>query len=161
MTRRLAIFGGTFDPVTRGHEDVVRRGARLFDRVLVCVAPDAPRAWLPQDLRVELLRGEVADLDHVEVEAFDGLLSDVARARGAVALLRGVRSVRDFEYEMEMAFANRDLAPEVETLFLPPSASTALVSSSLVREVARLGGDVSAWVSPTVAAALRRRVTRG
>ena len=157
MTRRLALFAGTFDPVTRGHEDVIRRGARLFDAVLVCVAPDAPRAWLPQALRVQLLRDEVADLEHVEVEPFDGLLTHVAVEREAVALLRGVRSVRDFEYEMEMAFANRDLAPHVETLFLPPSAKTALVSSSLVREVARLGGDVSAWVSPAVADALKHR----
>lgn len=158
MTQRLALFGGTFDPVTRGHADVIRRGARLFDAVRVCVAPDAPRAWLPQDLRVELLRAEVDGLDNVTVEPFEGLLTDAAKAVGAVALLRGVRTVRDFEYELEMAFANRDLAPEVETVFLPPSAATALVSSSLVREVARLGGDVSAWVTPRVAAALQRRL---
>ena len=136
----------------------MRRGARLFDRIVVCVAPDGGSTWLPQALRVDLFRQAVADVENVEVEPFEGLLTDVAKSRGAAALLRGVRTVRDFEYEKEMAFANRDLAPGVETVVLTPSADTALVSSSLVREVARLGGDVSAWVSPVVDAAVKRRV---
>lgn len=155
MSERVALFPGTFDPVTLGHLDLIRRGAGLFDRLIVCVTVDGSSTWLPQARRVQLIEAEIEGLAGVEVEAFEGLLVDHAKRRGASALLRGVRTVRDFEYELEMAFANRTLAPAVETLFLAPSPETALVSSSLVREVASLGGDVSAWVSPAVARVLR------
>lgn len=155
MTERVALYPGTFDPVTLGHLDLVRRGVRLFDRLIVCVAEDGRSTWLPQARRVSLLQDAVQGLEHVEVEPFRGLLVENARRRGACALLRGVRTVRDFEYELEMAFANRDLAPAIETVFLAPSAATALVSSTIVREVASLGGDVTPWVPPGVAEALQ------
>jgi len=160
MTERIAVFAGTFDPVTRGHVDLIRRGARLFDRVFVAVAPDGPTTWIRRSERMALLEASLDRLPGVEVEAFDGLLVDHARARGARVLLRGVRTLRDFEYEREMAVANRDLAPDLDTVFLVPSPATALVSSSLVREVARLGGDVSGWVEAPVADALRHRLAR-
>lgn len=154
--RRVALFPGTFDPVTLGHLDLMRRGARLFDRLVVCVGPDVSGTWLGQEDRVALVRGLIEEeaLEGVEARGFRGLLVDRAREAGAQALLRGVRTVRDFEYELEMAFANRQLAEELETLFLAPSPASALVSSSLVREVFALGGDVTAWVPASVARAL-------
>lgn len=155
MTDRIALYPGTFDPVTLGHLDLIRRGARLFDRLIVCVTADGDATLLPQDQRVGLIHPLVEDLDNVEVEAFSGLLVEHARQRGARAVLRGVRTVRDFEYELEMAFANRELEASLETLFLAPSAATALVSSTIVREVASLGGDVTQWVPAGVADALR------
>lgn len=158
MSQRVALFPGTFDPVTLGHLDLMRRGARLFDRLVVCVAPDTSGTWLDQGQRVDLVQGllDADPISGVEVAPFEGLLVDVARERGAVALLRGVRTVRDFEYELEMAVANRQLAEDLETLFLAPSPASALVSSSLVREVFALGGDVSAWVPERVARELAR-----
>ena len=158
MSPRTALFPGTFDPVTFGHLDLMRRGARLFDRLLVCVAPDGRDGWLDRQTRVDLIEPllEREGLENVKVVPFDGLLVDVARKHDAVALLRGVRTVRDFEYELEMAVANRQLHEGLETLFLAPSPTSALVSSSLVREVFSLGGDVSAWVPEGVVQALRK-----
>lgn len=155
MTDRIALYPGTFDPVTLGHLDLIRRGAALFDRLLVCVTVDGSATLLPQSERVALIEAQVEGLPNVEVEAFSGLVVEHARRRGAKALLRGVRTVRDFEYELEMAFANRELEGALETLFLAPSPATALVSSTIVREVASLGGDVTPWVPPGVAEALR------
>ncbi len=155
-----ALLPGTFDPVTYGHLDLVRRGARLFDALIVCVGSSRPGTWLAQDERAALIRPLVADLATVTVEPFDGLLVEHARRRGATVLLRGVRTVRDYEYELEMAVANGRLAPGVETLLMAPSPETAMVSSTLVREVASLGGDVSAWVPPSVLEALTRRASR-
>lgn len=157
MSDLVGLFGGTFDPPTFGHLDLVRRGARLCDRLVVAVAPSGATTHFSREERVALFAALVPDLPSVVVEPFDGLLVEHARRRGARLLLRGVRGVRDWEYEREMAFANRALAPGVETVFLVPSAEVALVSSSLVREVAALGGEVSAWVAPAVAAALRAR----
>jgi pantetheine-phosphate adenylyltransferase len=163
MSERVALFPGTFDPVTFGHLDLVRRGARLFDRLVVCVAPNARDTWLDQGRRVDLIRLLLEDerMAGVEVLPFDGLLVDVARRQGALALLRGVRTVRDFEVELEMAFANRQLHEELETVFLAPSPASALVSSTLVREVLSLGGDVSAWVPPAVVRALEAQERAG
>lgn len=153
---RVAVFAGTFDPVTHGHLDLVRRGAALFDRLVVCVAAQGRSTRFSAEARVGFVREAVRGLANVEVALFEGLLVAEARRHGARVLLRGVRGGKDLEAELPMAFANRALAPELDTLFLAPSPAYALVSSSLVREVAALGGDVSAWVPPHVAAAFAR-----
>jgi pantetheine-phosphate adenylyltransferase len=157
---RTAVFPGTFDPVTLGHLDLVRRGARLFDRLVVAVAEEGKETLFPVEERVALLRSAVADLPSVSVEPFSGLVVELARRRGATVLLRGVRTFQDWEYELRMAHTNRALAPDVETLFLVPSAPHAFLSSSLTREVASLGGDVSAFVPPGVAAAISKAIER-
>lgn len=157
MTEHVAVFPGTFDPVTHGHLDLIRRGSQIFDALVVAVSAGGGRTHFPLAERVSMLEGLVAPYENVSVQAFDGLLVDFARRVGGTVLLRGVRGVRDYEYELEMAWANRGLAPEVETVFLAPSPQVALVSSSLVREVASLGGDVSAWVPQAVVAALAER----
>ena len=157
MSEHVALFPGTFDPVTYGHLDLIERGSRVFDALVVAVSTGSARTHFTLEERLDALRGLVAAYDAVDVQPFDGLLVEFARRVGATALLRGVRGVRDYEYEVEMAWANRGLAPEIETVFLAPSPQVALVSSSLVREVAGLGGDVSAWVPPVVVEALARR----
>ncbi len=152
------VYPGTFDPVTNGHADLIERAARQFDRVLVAVAAGHSKSTLlPLDERVGLVREVCAGRVGVEVMAFDGLLVDFARQVGVSAILRGLRAVSDFEYEFQLAGMNRRLAPELETLFLTPAERHAFISSSLVREIAALGGDVSEFVHPAVQAALRRR----
>jgi len=158
MPPRIALFAGTFDPVTLGHLDIVRRAAPLFDRLVVAVARSGKETWFSPEERVGLLTATVRDLANVSVLAFDGLLVDVARREKASVLLRGVRTFQDWEFELRMMQMNRHLAPAIETLFLAPSVEHAFVSSSLVREVAGLGGDVAALVPPPVAAALAARV---
>jgi pantetheine-phosphate adenylyltransferase len=155
---KTAVYPGTFDPITNGHTDLVQRAARLFDRVIVAVAANpgkAPAFALEQ--RVGLARTVLAGLPNVEVRSFDSLLVDFLHQRGADVILRGLRAVSDFEYEFQLASMNRQLAPDIETVFLTPSEQYAFVSSSLVREIAMLGGDVSAFVHPEVVAALRGR----
>lgn len=152
----VALFPGTFDPVTLGHVDVVRRGARLFSRLVVGVATGGKSTWFPVDERVAMVAASVADLGNVEVAPFDGLLVDFARRRGARVILRGVRSYQDWEFELRMLQMNRHLAPDLETAFLAPSVEWAFVSSTLVREVASLDGDVRGLVPPAVAATLSR-----
>ena len=161
MSEHVALFPGTFDPVTYGHLDLIERGSRVFDALVVAVSTGSARTHFTLEERLDALRGLVAAYDAVDVQPFDGLLVEFARRVGATALLRGVRGVRDYEYELEMAWANHGLAPEIETVFLAPSPETALVSSSLVREVASLGGDVSAWVPPAAVAALQARPPSG
>ena len=152
------VYPGTFDPLTNGHTDLVCRALRLFDRVVVAVAADTGKApTFALDQRVELIRKALADKDRVEVVAFSGLLVDFARSLGVPVIMRGLRAVSDFEYEFQLASMNRRMAPDIETLFLTPSEKYAYISSSLVREIARLHGDVSAFVSPDVHAALRER----
>ena len=146
MADRIALFPGTLDPVTRGHVDVVRRGAALFHRLVVAVATGGKATWFPVEARVALVREAVADLRNVEVVPFDGLLVAFARRHGAHAILRGVRSYQDWEYELRMLQMNRHLAPELETVFLAPAVEWAFVSSTLVREVSALGGAVDALV---------------
>jgi len=157
-----AIYPGTFDPVTLGHEDLIIRAARIFGRVTVAVARDASgkEAIFSTDERVELIREVVRDLDGIEVEVFDGLLVDYLRDRPESVLVRGLRAFSDFEYEFQMALMNRKMSPEVETLFLMTKEDFSYVSSSLVREVARLGGEVSHFVSPQVAEALAGKFGR-
>lgn len=155
----VAVYPGTFDPLTNGHADLVRRAARLFDRVVVAVAADPPkRPFFSLKERVALARAGLGDLPNVEVQGFHGLLVEYARALGACAVVRGLRAVSDFEFEFQMAAMNRALAPELESIFLTPAEEYAFISSSLVREVAALGGDVSRFVAPAVEAALRARM---
>lgn len=156
---KTAVYPGTFNPITNGHTDLVQRAARLFDRVIVAIAANpgkAPAFSLEQ--RVELAREVLAGLPNVEVCSFDNLLVDFLHQRGAAVILRGLRAVSDFEYEFQLASMNRQLAPDIETVFLTPAEQHAFVSSSLVREIAALGGDVSPFVHARVVAALQARL---
>ncbi|MEZ5456220.1 MAG: pantetheine-phosphate adenylyltransferase [Lysobacteraceae bacterium] len=159
--QRVAVYPGTFDPITNGHIDLVARAAPLFERIVVGVA-ESPHKGPGFDLqdRIELAQICLADLPNVEVLGFDTLLADFVRRVGGGVLLRGLRAVSDFEYEFQMASMNRHLIPEVETLFLTPAEKYSFISSSLVREIARLGGDVSGFVHPRVDAALKKRWQR-
>ena len=158
---RIAVYPGTFDPVTNGHVDLVDRAARLFDRLILGVAESpAKRPALPLELRVQLARDAVAHHPPVEVIGFDSLLAHFVDEVGAGVLLRGLRAVSDFEYEFQLASMNRHLIPEVETLFLTPAEQYGFISSSLVREISRLGGDVSGFVPPAVADALQAQWRR-
>ncbi|HEB98324.1 MAG TPA: pantetheine-phosphate adenylyltransferase [Thiotrichales bacterium] len=154
-----AVYPGTFDPITHGHSDLVERAARLFDRVILAVAENPAKApAFSLEERLAFAREALASHANVEVCGFDGLLVDFVRGRNARVILRGLRAVSDFEYEFQLASMNRQLAPEIETLFLTPAEQYAYVSSSLVREIAALGGDVTPFVHPRVAAALRGRI---
>ena len=155
---RTAIYAGSFDPITRGHEDLIRRSLEFVDRLVVAVAVNVNKTPLfsPQE-RVDFIRAAVAGESRVEVREFEGLLVDFARDAGARLIIRGLRAVADFEYENQMALMNRHLAPTIETVFMVPSLETTYLSSSLVREVARFGGNVNGLVNPSVAEALRLR----
>jgi len=156
------VYPGTFDPFTRGHEDLVRRAARLFDRVVVGVAKgESKRPLFTLDERVAMAREVVADVPNATVVGFDTLLMRFVESHGARAVLRGLRAVSDFEYEFQMAGMNRRLWPEVETLFLTPSEQYMFISATIVREVARFGGDVSSFVHPAVAARLKAKRGEG
>jgi pantetheine-phosphate adenylyltransferase len=154
---RIALYPGSFDPPTRGHEDLIRRSLQLADEVMVAVAVNAakqPLFTVPE--RLELLRHTLGDEPRIRFDAFEGLVADFARRIGAGILVRGLRAVGDFEYEFQMALMNRQLNPGLETVFLVPAQGLSYISSSLVREVARYGGEVGALVHPAVAQALRR-----
>jgi pantetheine-phosphate adenylyltransferase len=153
-----AIYPGTFDPVTNGHADLVQRALRRFDRVIIAVAASTGKTTcFTLEERVSLARTALAPLDRLEVVGFDGLLVKFAQDQGAGVILRGLRAVSDFEYEFQLASMNRKLAPDVETMFLTPDEGYSFISSSLVREIAALGGDVRAFVHPAVQAALKER----
>jgi pantetheine-phosphate adenylyltransferase len=155
---RSVVYPGTFDPVTNGHTDLICRASRLFERVVVAVAADTGKVPVfDLERRVDLIRSSVRHLEHIEVVAFSGLLVEFARSLGVAVIMRGLRAVSDFEFEFQLAGMNRRMAPDIETLFLTPSEKYAYISSSLVREIARLKGDVSAFVPPEVHAALRER----
>ncbi len=155
----IAIYPGTFDPITNGHTDLVHRARRIFDRVIVAVAANPGKGPVfTLEERVGLAREALADLENVEVCAFDTLLVDFVRSRKARVILRGLRAVSDFEHEIQLASINRRLAPEVETLFLTPAEQYTYISSGLVREIASLGGDVSGFVHPKVEYALRNKM---
>ena len=157
---RIAVYPGSFDPVTRGHEDLIRRSLAFVDRVIVGVAVNvAKQPLFTLEERVGLLRDTVR-LPGVEVQSFDGLLVEFARRVGASIIVRGLRAVSDFEYEFQMALMNRTLDPKLETVFLVPAFDLTYLSSSLVREVARFGGDVSQLVQPVVQQALRNKFGR-
>jgi pantetheine-phosphate adenylyltransferase len=154
-----AVYPGTFDPITNGHADIVRRAVRLFDRVVVGVAA-SPRKepFFSLDDRIALARETLDGLERVDVMGFDGLLAHFVAREGGRVILRGLRAVSDFEHEFQLAGMNRWLAPDLETMFLTPAEEYAYVSSSLVREIASLGGDISHFVSPPVKAALKARM---
>ncbi|MDV7214029.1 pantetheine-phosphate adenylyltransferase [Azotobacter beijerinckii] len=152
------IYPGTFDPITKGHGDLVERAAKLFEQVIIAVAASPKKNPLfPLEQRVELAREVTRHLPNVEVVGFSSLLAQFARDQKANVLLRGLRAVSDFEYEFQLANMNRQLAPEVESLFLTPSEKHSYISSTLVREVAALGGNIEQFVHPAVAVALRER----
>lgn len=157
-----AMYPGTFDPITLGHEDLVRRASGLYERVVVAVAANtgtkAPMFTFGE--RVELAKGALSDLENIEVTGYEGLTVDFARENGLAVIMRGLRAVSDFEYEFQLANMNRHLTSEVETVFLTPSDKYTFISSTLVREVASLGGDVTEFVSPIVKAALLERCGR-
>ena len=156
------VYPGTFDPITRGHEDVVRRAAGLFGEVIVAVAASRVATLFSLDERVSMAREVFADFDNVKVDGFDELLMKYVREKDARVVLRGLRAVSDFEYEFQMAGMNRNLHPDVETVFLTPAERYTFISASMVREIARFGGDVSKFVSPSVEARLKdKKSTKG
>jgi pantetheine-phosphate adenylyltransferase len=156
------VYPGTFDPITRGHEDVVRRAAGLFGEVIVAVAESRNGTMFSVAQRVEMAQEILADCRNVRVEGFNDLLMNYVRSKDARVVLRGLRAVSDFEYEFQMAGMNRTLNADVETVFLTPAEKYTFISASMVREIARFGGDVSKFVSPSVAAKLKdKNQTRG
>jgi pantetheine-phosphate adenylyltransferase len=155
--KRIAVYPGSFDPITKGHEDLIQRSLQFVDRLIVAVAVNvAKQPLFSLAERVELIEQTVPA--QVEVHSFDGLLAEFAQSVGASLIVRGLRAVSDFEYEFQMALMNRNLAPGIETVFLVPAFDLTYLSSSLVREVARFGGDVSALVHPKVQQALKRKL---
>lgn len=161
MTKHIALYAGSFDPVTRGHLDLMRRSLQFADELVVAVAVNLKKvAVFTAEERVAFIRDAVADEPLIRVEAFDGLLVDFAREIGASMLVRGLRAVSDFEYEFQMALMNRHLKPDLETIFMVPSLDTTYISSTMVREVARFGGDLSGLTAPPVIEALRARFPR-
>ncbi|MEZ4265379.1 MAG: pantetheine-phosphate adenylyltransferase [Myxococcota bacterium] len=159
MSEKLAVCPGSFDPPTNGHIDIIERALRLFDRVIIAVTVNvSKRPMFTLDERMDLIRACFPDESRVVIESLDGLLATYANQRGAIALVKGLRAPSDFEYELQMAQMNHHLTPELETVFLAADAIGSYVSSSLVKEVASLGGDVDALVPPPVAAALARRL---
>ena len=155
----IAVYPGTFDPITNGHCDLITRAAGLFEKVIVAVAANPKKTPLfALDERVALARDSLSKLDNVEVSGFDSLLVDYVRENNAQVIVRGLRAVSDFEFEFQLAWMNRRLAPSVETLFLTPAEQYAYISSSLVKEVAQLGGDVTPFVHENVRAALYNRL---
>lgn len=155
----IAIYPGTFDPITNGHIDIVSRAAKIFDHVIVAVAGStAKNTAFSTDERVLLAERVLGEYKNVEVQRFEGLLAHFVRACGANAVLRGLRAVSDFEYEFQLAGMNKRLVPEADTVFLPTSEHYSYISSSLIREIASLGGDVSGFVHPIVRDALAERL---
>jgi pantetheine-phosphate adenylyltransferase len=160
---RVVLYPGSFDPITNGHLDVAQRAMELFDRVIFGIAVHTPKSTLfAAEERMTLAREVLAAAgDRVEVVVFEGLLIDFARRRGVTAIVRGLRAVADFEFEFQLALVNRNFAPEIETIFLMPKESLIYLSSSLIKEISQLGGDVSALVPPNVDRALRLKFGAG
>ncbi len=159
LNKRVAIYAGTFDPLTRGHEDLVRRAVNLFDHVIVAIAASLSKhPFFSLEDRVEMAKEVLAPYKNAEVCSFEGLLMDFLHERKAKVILRGLRAASDFEYEFQMAGMNRNLFPEVETVFLTPSEQYMFISATMVREIAILGGDVSKFVQPSICERLAKRV---
>ena len=155
---RIAIYAGSFDPITRGHEDLMLRSLGFVDRLIVAVTTNlAKQPLFDVSERVALIKAAIGNEPRIEVREFSGLLVDFARAAGATMIIRGLRAVSDFEYEYQMALMNRHLSPNLETIFMVPSLDTTYISSSLVREIAKFGGDVTGLVHGAVVEALRRK----
>jgi pantetheine-phosphate adenylyltransferase len=158
---RLGLYAGTFDPVTNGHLDILKRSLEMFEKVIVAVAHSTPKnTFFDLEERVAMLKAATSHLDNVEVQPFSGLLVDFAAEMGAVAVIRGLRVVSDFEYEFQMALMNRRLNNRVETLFLMPSEEYTYLNSSLIREIASTGGDVSQFVPEIVASRFKDKFSR-
>jgi pantetheine-phosphate adenylyltransferase len=156
-----AVYPGTFDPITRGHEDIVRRAAGIFEQVVVAIAANPNKApMFGVDQRVQLARQVLADLPNVEVVGYQGLTVEFARARNLSVVVRGLRAVSDFEFEFQMANMGRHLQPDIETVFMVPKEKFTFISSTLVREIATLGGDISPFVHPLVQAAFKQQLER-
>ena len=154
-----ALYPGSFDPITNGHLDLIQRGSALFDKLIVAILRNAEKeALFSVEERMEMLREVIGDLPNVEVASFDGLLVDYAAQRGATVILRGIRAVSDYEYELQMALMNRRLRPDIETVFLMAGEAHSFISSRLVKEVIRLGGKISGLVPPSVEGKLRKRL---
>ncbi len=152
---KTAIYPGTFNPITNGHTDLVERASRLFDKVIVAVGTNRQKSeTLSTEKRVELAKEVLGHIENVSVESFDSLLTEFVKMRGANIILRGLRTVADFEYEFQLVGMNRVLEPEIETVFLAPAEHLSYISSTLVREIASYGGDISKFVHPAVAAAM-------
>ena len=152
----IAVYPGTFDPITNGHFDLIERASKLFDKVVIAIATSPGKGpALDIDSRIALAREVVAGLDNIEVVGFSGLMTEFMKQQQARVLLRGLRAVSDFEYELQLANMNRAQMPELETVFLTPAVENSYISSTLIREIAKLGGDVSQHVHPRVAAALK------
>ena len=153
---KTVVYPGTFNPITNGHRDLVERAAAIFDRVIVAVGTSKLKStYAPLEKRVEVTRDVLKDLSNVEVIGFDGLLTDFVKQQNSELILRGLRTVADFEYEFQLVSMNRVLAPEIETIFLAPSEEHSFISSTLVREISAYGGDISAFVSPIVVKAMQ------
>lgn len=158
----VAVYPGSFDPITNGHLDLIQRGARLFARLIVAILRnEAKKPLFSVQERLEMAREVLRDFPNVEVDSFGGLLVDYAKARGATVILRGIRAISDYEYELQMALMNRRLAPGIETVFLMAGEAYSFLSARLVKEVIALGGDVSGLVPPLVEERLRKRLQRG
>lgn len=157
MSMTKVVYPGTFDPITRGHEDVVRRASGLFDEVIVAVAASRSATLFTLDERVAMAREVFSGFSNVKVEGFDCLLMNYVISQGARVVLRGLRAVSDFEYEFQMSGMNRTLHPDIETVFLTPAEQYTFISASIVREIARFGGDVSKFVSPLVVEKLKNK----
>jgi pantetheine-phosphate adenylyltransferase len=157
MNKRTAMYPGTFDPITNGHNDLVRRAATIFDRLVVAIAANPNKApMFSLEQRVEMARSVLTDIHNVEVRGFVGLTVDFARQNGLTVIVRGLRAVSDFEFEFQLANMNRHISPEIETVFMTPQEQYTFISSTLVREIAVLGGNVSEFVHPLVEVELKR-----
>lgn len=155
----IALYPGTFDPITNGHTDLVRRACRLFERVIVGVASNADKHPLfTMDERVVMAKDILSEFPSVEVVGFDNLLVDFVQQKNATVIIRGIRAVSDFEYEFQMAGMNRQIAPDIETVFLTPAEQHSFISASLVKEIAQLGGDVEPFLDERVVAALKKKI---
>lgn len=158
---KIAVCPGSFDPVTLGHLDIIRRGAHLFDKVIVVVMSNAGKQPLfTREERVEFLRRATADIPNVEVDAYDGLLAEYARQRGATVIVKGLRALSDFEYEFQMALTNRKLNPQAETVFLTSSADRMYLSSSMVKQMASFGGDITEFVPAEIVPDILQKAER-